>query len=116
MDYQVEEHKMSVSDRCAAIGKSRAVWYEQPKGMGERDAPVIDTRNEVMNSNIRWGFWKSFKYIRRKGKIWNNKRAYRVNCLLGLNHKRRGKKRLPKKCSSLWRFLRGRIRYGQQTL
>lgn len=65
--------------------------------MEYRDEPVIDTLNATIKDHGSWGFWKCYKSIRRKGMVWNHKRVYRVYCLLGLNHKRRGKKRLPQR-------------------
>ncbi len=91
------EHSMPIKRSCEIIGISRAAWYKPPKGTESRDEPVIDTLNAIIKKHGSWGFWKCFKAIRRKGTLWNHKRVYRVYCLLGLNHKRRGKKRLPKR-------------------
>ena len=88
---------MPIKRSCEIIGISRAAWYKPPKGTESRDEPVIDTLNAIIKKHRSWGFWKCFKAIRRKGTLWNHKRVYRVYCLLGLNHKRRGKKRLPKR-------------------
>jgi putative transposase len=88
---------MPIKRSCEIIGISRAAWYKAPRGTGGRDEPVIETLNGIIEDHGRWGFWKCFKAIRRKGTVWNHKRVYRVYCLLGLNHKRRGKKRLPQR-------------------
>lgn len=61
----------------------------------ERDADVIEAVNALIDRHPRWGFWKSFKTLRRQGHPWNHKRVYRVYCDLHLNVKRRAKRRLP---------------------
>ena len=63
----------------------------------DRDADVIKAINTVIDQHTRWGFWKTFKALRRTGHRWNHKRVYRVYCDLRLNQKRRAKKRLPRR-------------------
>ena len=87
---------MSVKRSCHCIGLSRTAYYQVPQGR-DRDADVIQGINGVIDKNPRWGFWKTFKALRRKGNRWNHKRVYRVYCGLKLNQKRRAKKRLPKR-------------------
>lgn len=81
---------------CRCIKLSRAAYYQNPK-VNERDAEVIEAINAVIDKHPRWGFWKTFKALRRKGQSWNHKRVYRIYCMLRLNQKRRAKKRLPKR-------------------
>ena len=81
---------------CRCIGLSRAAYYNKPSGR-DRDADVIRAINTEIDRHPRWGFWKTFKALRRKGHRWNHKRVYRVYCKLKLNQKRRAKKRLPKR-------------------
>lgn len=51
--------------------------------------------NAVFDGHPRWGFWKTYKALRRKGHRWNHKRVYRIYCKLKLNQTRRTRKRLP---------------------
>ncbi len=81
---------------CRCIGLSRAAYYNKPSGR-DRDADVIRAINTEIDRHPRWGFWKTFKALKRKGHRWNHKRVYRVYCKLKLNQKRRVKKRLPKR-------------------
>jgi putative transposase len=99
----VEEHKLTVQQSCSCVGISRAAFYRVPKPVSERDGQVIEALNKLMERHPRWGFWKSFKSLRRTGHRWNHKRVYRVYCDLKLNLKRRAKKRLPKRIKQpLW--------------
>jgi putative transposase len=85
-----------VKRSCRCVGLSRAAYYKKT-GRCDRDADVIRAINAEIDKHPRWGFWKTFKALRRKGHRWNHKRVYRVYCKLNLNQKRRAKKRLPKR-------------------
>ena len=95
MTYLIVEHRLSVQRSCCCLKLSRAAYYQIPKGH-DRDAEVIEGINAVIDKHPRWGFWKSFKYLRKRHR-WNHKRVYRVYCELRLNQKRRAKKRLPQR-------------------
>ena len=95
MGYLVAEHEVSLSRACAAVGLSRSGWYKPPRDRLQRDGEVIAALTAVTDAHRRWGFWKSYDRLRLDGHQWNHKRVYRVYCELGLNHKRRTKKRLP---------------------
>lgn len=89
------EKQVPVSRSCAAVGLSRAAWYKSSGDRLQRDQEVIDALLRVVEDHHRWGFWKSYRRLRLDGHPWNHKRVYRVYCDLGLNHKRRTKKRIP---------------------
>jgi len=74
---------------------SRASYYRQPRNWQIADSAVIDALNAQLEKSPRAGFWKCFNRLRRQGHGFNHKRVYRVYCLMGLNLKRRAKKRLP---------------------
>lgn len=90
-----EEHGVSVKRACQAARLSRAAFYRPARQCNPEDASVIDALNEVIGQEPRWGFWKCFDTLRLAGQPWNHKRVYRVYCQMGLNHKRRTKRRIP---------------------
>jgi putative transposase len=91
----VAEHKLSVSRACGCMSLSRAAYYKRGIDWSKRDAPVIEALNMVVGQHGRWGFWKCYGRIRLDEHFWNHKRVYRVYCAMGLNMKRRTKKRVP---------------------
>ncbi len=95
MDYLVAEEAVSVRKACDAVGLSRSAWYRLPPDPLKRDGEVIEALRSLTDKHRRWGFWKCYDRLRFEGKVWNHKRVYRVYCQLGLNHKRRTKKRVP---------------------
>ncbi len=91
------EEKVSVRRACDLAGLSRSAWYNEPQDRMVRDRDVIDALEELTEKHRRWGFWKCFDRLRLDGRPWNHKRVYRIYKALGLNHKSRTKKRLPKR-------------------
>ena len=77
-------------------GLTRSAFYRQVDNPPQRDREVIQALNDLLVRHPRWGFWKCFKFL-RKEHSWNHKRVYRVYCQLGLNQKKRTKKRLSKR-------------------
>jgi len=90
----VAEGRLSAQRACRLAGLSRSAWYKKPDDRLERDAEVIDALQELVEKHPRWGFWKYHDRLRLNGRPWNHKRTHRVYCELGLNHRRRTKKRL----------------------
>jgi putative transposase len=90
-----QEHGVSVKRACQAARLSRAAFYRPVRQCNPEDAMLVDALNEVIGREPRWGFWKCFDTLRLAGKTWNHKRVHRVYCQMGLNQKRRTKRRLP---------------------
>lgn len=90
-----EEKGLSVARACKAARLSRAAYYRPGLDWGERDGPVMEALNAVLDRRPRWGFWKCFDRLRNDGHRWNHKRIHRVYCQMRLNLPRRTKKRLP---------------------
>jgi len=95
VDYLRGEHGLSIARACASARFSRSTYYRPAPDWRERDAEVIEALNRVVERRPRWGFWTCFDHLRFKGFGWNHKKVHRVYCQMGLNMKRRTKKRLP---------------------
>lgn len=91
----VEDKGLAVSRACEAVRLSRAAYYRPVADVGARDQEIVAALNEIVATELRWGFWKCFDRLRQLGKPWNHKRVHRVYCQMRLNQKRRTKKRLP---------------------
>ena len=90
------EHGISIRRATRAVGLSRAAWYRRPeRDQSQRDQPVIDALNRLVEQHPRWGFWMCFDRLRLDGHTWNHKRVWRVYCGMKLNLPRRKKRRLP---------------------
>ena len=90
---------LSVVKACALVGLPRCQWYREDPAQraAKRDAAVIDALNSIIVEHGRWGFRKCFHRLRNLGHGWNHKRVWRVYTAMGLNQKRRTKKRLPER-------------------
>lgn len=93
VDYAREMHKLSLTAACEMLGISRSVYRYRPQL--NKDLPVVEAIQQVIEENPGFGFPKTFKTLRRRGHPWNHKRVHRVYCLLRLNRRRKGKRRLP---------------------
>ncbi len=88
-----QAHGLSLRRSCAALKQSRSVYTY--KASPRDDSAVIETLLQLAERYPTSGFPKLFQHIRRQGKSWNHKRIYRVYCMLKMNLRRKGKKRLP---------------------
>lgn len=94
-EYLVHAQGLAIARACAAIGLSRAAWYQSPVvGRENRDDELIAALNLTVEKHPRWGFWKCYDYLRLRGQSWNHKRVWRVYQKLRLNLPRRAKRRI----------------------
>lgn len=84
---------MSERHACKAMQLHRSV--NRYEATPRDDSKVIAVLLKLAHELPDFGFSKLFDRIRRRGYGWNHKRVYRVYCMLKLNKRRRGKKRLP---------------------
>lgn len=61
----------------------------------DRDEKAIALLAELAERFPERGSDKLFQLIRRRGLVWNHKRVWRVYCLMQLNRRRRGTRRVP---------------------
>ncbi|MES3017429.1 MAG: DDE-type integrase/transposase/recombinase [Bacteroidota bacterium] len=71
-----------------------SVYYYQVK-LKTSDQEIRDKLSELAELNCRWGFWMMHHRLRNCNYVWNHKRVYRIYTKMGLNLRRKRKKRLP---------------------
>ncbi len=81
-----------ISRVCRALNLSKSVYYYQSQ---KNDQPVEDALRQKAEEHPREGFWKAFDRLRNEGQQWNHKRVHRIYKAIGLNIRRKAKKRLP---------------------
>ena len=78
---------------CRVLDFSRTSYAYQPDT--ERDRAVREALLALADRHPRWGFRLMFDSLRRSCHPWNHKRVHRVYVALGLNLRRKAKRRLP---------------------
>lgn len=91
----VKEHRLSIRRACNAVKLARSLFYYAHSR--EDDSAIIEAIHAVIDRHPRYGFWAIFERLKRQGFGWNHKRVYRVYKALGLNIRRKAKKRLPQR-------------------
>jgi putative transposase len=89
----VNEYGASVLRGCRILDFSRTSYAYEPDT--ERDRVVREALLWLADSHPRWGFRLMFDSLRRSGHRWNHKRVHRVYVALGLNLRRKAKRRIP---------------------
>lgn len=87
----VADHALSVREACRAARLARSAYYAPAKRRD--DNPEITAIQAYIAENQRHGFDKLYPVVRRQG--FGKHRLYRVYKALGMNLKRKGKRRLP---------------------
>lgn len=88
----VEAQSISITRACNIIGLNRSMYYYKSN---KDDSEVIKKLTVLADLHPTRGFDHYFGRIRNDGLVWNHKRVKRVYNLLGLNIRRKRKRRLP---------------------
>ena len=94
--YLMKSYPVSTTRACKVIDLPKSMFYYQ---FSKDDQPVIYKLNELdsMRVNHKAGQDKLYDRIRSEGIPWNYKRVRRVYLAMGLKHRQRTKRRLPKR-------------------
>jgi putative transposase len=92
--YAIETHRISITRACKTVGLSKTMYYYKSI---KDDSIVIDKLTELAKKKPMEGQDKYYARIRNEGLLWNRKRVRRIYLLMGLNHKRKHKKRIPQR-------------------
>ncbi len=75
------------------VGISRSGLRYQAKKPD--DGEIKEQLQIIAERKPRWGCKKMYDYLKTRGYAWNHKKVYRVYCEIGLNLRKKPKKRLP---------------------
>jgi putative transposase len=89
----IQEHSISERQACNSVGLARST--AQYRKTPPDDTPIIQALEQLTQRHPAIGVWQSHHRMRLMGHLWNFKRVYRAYTGLGLNIRRRAKKRLP---------------------
>lgn len=89
----VVEHGISVVQASKATGVARSTIAYKPKP--KDDSAWIELLGALVERHPGIGFDKAYHRIRRQGHVVNKKKLYRIYTAMGLNIRRRKRKRLP---------------------
>ncbi len=87
------EHEISERQACGSVGLARSTaQYSKAR---PDDTAIIEALERLTTKHPAIGVWQCHHRMRLMGHGWNFKRVYRVYTAMGLNIRRRAKKRLP---------------------
>jgi len=86
---------MSLRQACLLFYIHFSVYSYKPRP--REDQKVRDALATLTEQHTRWGFWMMHYRLRNIGHKWNHKRVYRIYTEMGLNLRRKSKRRLPQR-------------------
>jgi putative transposase len=90
------EEEISIERACTLICLARSMWYYTSRSKKD-DQPVIDKLEELVEKKPTRGFDYYMGRIKAEKLPWNHKRVKRIYNLMGLNLRRKRKRRLPER-------------------
>ncbi len=84
---------MSKRQACKTFNIQESVYYYKPKPRD--DDQLRELLSDLAEVHNRWGFWMMHHRLRDLGHAWNHKKVYRIYTEMGLNLRRKYKRRLP---------------------
>ncbi len=93
VQHMITTSSVSFRQACKAVSISRSTYHYKEKPRD--DNPVIEQLQKLIEKRPAIGFWQCYHRLRRESFMWNHKRVYRIYTTMGLNIRRRAKKRLP---------------------
>jgi putative transposase len=88
----MEKH-LPIRQACYLASVPRSNYSYQPRA--DKNREVRDELRILIEKHPAIGFWQSYYRLRRMNYPWNHKRVYHVYTEMGLNIRRRMRKRLP---------------------
>lgn len=67
------------------MGLARSAFYTRPVDRLERNRPVIEALNGLVEEFPRLGYWKYVDLLAARQYPWKPKRIHRVYCAMGLS-------------------------------
>lgn len=90
--YLIEVHQASIGRACRVVSLPRSMYYYHSI---RNDHQVIDKLRELSERYPTEGQDLYYSRIRQQGICWNYKRVRRVYLLLGMNRRRKTRRRIP---------------------
>lgn len=93
INHMISQHGISIRQACKEVGLPRSTF--QYNAVFRDDLPVVEVLTALIEKHSTIGFWNVFYRMKKLNHIWNHKKVYRIYTQMGLNIRRRAKKRLP---------------------
>lgn len=93
VDYAKSEHHVSTRQALKIFNLQPSVYYYKTKRSDDQE--VRDNLATLSQLHTRWGFWMMHNHLRDLNFLWNHKKVYRIYREMGLNLRRKTRKRLP---------------------